>query len=336
MSFVKEKSVSVIIPCYNIKRYLPSLFACLDAQTYKNFRAIFVDDGSTDGAGEIIKEYCSKNDGIYVCTEQQGVSSARNVGLDAADGELITFVDADDYFCAEHVAHLVSLIEKFDADIAITSFKKAKERDGFRLKKTDFCQTEVFDGTDGTQEFLAQKTFDFSVWNKMYKTAHLKRNGIRFKDGVRYGEDYYFNYLCFSRAKTIAYSTAITYIYVQHSGSLVNSAFKGERLDVYYGLNAAVADAETDYPELLDYARSIRAAYSCEMLYYIKKYRYDNPCVVERIIDYMQADVKSYKFCTRAQLYRRLFIPLVPSAAKLAFCRLLKKPRNQALPQSLT
>lgn len=336
MLFEKEKSVSVIIPCYNIKRYLPSLFACLDSQTYRNFRAVFVDDGSTDGAGEIIREYCAKNNGIYVRTEQRGVSSARNVGLDAADGELITFVDADDCFCAEHIAHLVSLIEKFDADIAITSFKKCKERDGMSLKKITTYETETFGSTDGAQEYLSQKKFDFSVWNKMYKASHVKGNGIRFKDGVRYGEDYYFNYLCFSRAKTIAYSTAITYIYVQHRGSLVNSAFKEERLDVYYGLNAAVADAEADYPELVDYVRSIRAAYSCEMLFYIKKYRYGNACAVERIIDYMQVDVKSYRFCTRAQLYRRLFIPLVPAVAKLAFCRMLKKPRNQALPQSLT
>ena len=114
-----EKLVSVIIPAYNIEDYIGRCLDSIISQTYKNLEIIVVDDGSRDYTGEILDNYAKKDRRIKVIhKENGGVSSARNKGIEAAEGDYIGFIDGDDLIEPEMYKTLVDLLEEENADIA--------------------------------------------------------------------------------------------------------------------------------------------------------------------------------------------------------------------------
>ncbi len=114
-------SVSVIIPVFNTEKYLVACIESLRSQSFKDFEVLLVDDGSTDGSGRICDEYSKTDDRIVaVHKENGGVCSARNAGLDAARGEFVVFVDADDCLNESHLEHLMDS----DADLVLTGIQK--------------------------------------------------------------------------------------------------------------------------------------------------------------------------------------------------------------------
>ena len=116
---MKEELISVIIPVYNVEKYIRY---CLDSvinQTYKNLEIIIVDDGTKDSSGEIAEEYAVKDSRIKVIhKENGGLSDARNVGLDAATGKYIAFLDSDDVITLDFYEYLYNIIKEKDYDIA--------------------------------------------------------------------------------------------------------------------------------------------------------------------------------------------------------------------------
>ena len=117
-SEVKMKTVSVVIPVYNVEKYLPE---CLDSvidQTYKNLQIIIVDDGSTDSSGKICDEYAEKDNRIIVVHQKNaGAGAAKNTALKIADGKYLAFVDSDDFLELDAFEHMVSILAKNSADI---------------------------------------------------------------------------------------------------------------------------------------------------------------------------------------------------------------------------
>ena len=115
--------VSVIVPVYNREKYLRTCLDSIIGQTWKEVEIIVIDDGSTDLSYEIIDEYVKKEPRIRMIRNQHnGVSAARNAGIEAARGEFLAFIDSDDYVEADYIANLVSSIG--DADLCITGYKK--------------------------------------------------------------------------------------------------------------------------------------------------------------------------------------------------------------------
>ena len=115
--------VSIIIPCYNVEKYIS---ACIDSiinQTYKNIEIICINDGSTDSTGDIIKSY-SDDRIVYIEQKNSGVSKARNLGLSVANGEYITFVDGDDLIKIDMIEILVQKMHNYDCDVVFCSYAK--------------------------------------------------------------------------------------------------------------------------------------------------------------------------------------------------------------------
>ena len=226
---MSEPLVSVIIPCYNAERFLPTLFKCFDRQTYRNFQAIFVNDGSTDGTLKVLNEYCSSRpQHTVVSGNNLGVASARNKGLDAVRGEFFTFCDADDIICANHIELLVKHLCEENADMAVCAIRRmaGKKAEGFDFGlKPRAKKVRAFDRTQALTQYFSQEVFDFLLLNKIYRTEIMLKSGARFLEGTRYGEESYFICKYLMRAEKTVFYGAKTYVYLQHKSSLMHSGF---------------------------------------------------------------------------------------------------------------
>lgn len=136
--------ISVIIPVYNVEKYL---HRCLDSvieQTYKNLEVILIDDGSTDHSGEICDDYAAKDVRIHVIhQENQGVSAARNKGLDTAKGEYIAFVDSDDYILPEMYAKMLECIIENNVDFCVCQWQY-EYADGRQVVQKDKIDPAIY------------------------------------------------------------------------------------------------------------------------------------------------------------------------------------------------
>lgn len=173
--------VSVIVPVYNTKDYLEECFLSLKKQTYKDIEMIFVNDGSEDGSGELLKKFEEEDKRVRVVNKENGgLSSARNAGLKVARGDFITFLDSDDYLAGGAIGYLVSLALEYEVGIVACSHyedygetKKDFNRAGF--------STKIFSIEEGLREMLDEKGFNLQVTSKLYKRELFKN--VRFPEG---------------------------------------------------------------------------------------------------------------------------------------------------------
>lgn len=168
-----DELVSVIIPVFNVKPYLAEALDSVLNQSYDNLEIIVIDDGSTDGSEEICDEYKNKDNRIIVFhQENKGLSSARNTGLDRANGQFISFLDPDDAMHPDMFQILLTTMKKENADIAVCGFSFINTQD--RMPISDIAKDKINSKAIDKNETL-QKIFngciDTAVWNKLYTRA---------------------------------------------------------------------------------------------------------------------------------------------------------------------
>lgn len=226
---MKDVLISVIIPCYKVEKYL---FMCVESiltQTYKNLEILLVDDGSPDRCGEICDEYAKKDYRVKVIHKKNGgVSDARNVAIDIAQGEYITFVDSDDYVTPDYVESLYNLIVMNGAQMSVTRCLPFKE--GTKpLRTNKAIKTKVFDRNEAIANMFYQKGFDTAPWSKMYHRS-LFDTGIRYPKGWIY-EDLAITYKLIQRCSCIAFSSYKNYYYLLRNNSTEGSSFKAAKFE---------------------------------------------------------------------------------------------------------
>lgn len=219
--------VSVIIPVYNVESYLVKCLNSVINQSYSNIEIILVDDGSTDKSSEICDAYAKNDDRIQVIHKiNGGLSEARNVGIDYAKGQYITFIDSDDYIAKDYIEYLYNMLIQDDADISIVSNKKVwndyEKLDELKMKKRSFQSIEAI------EDLLYQKHIDNSAWGKMYKKSLF--NQIRYPIGKLY-EDLGTTYRVFYNADRIIWCNQQKYYYFQRNNSIMNQQFSLKNLD---------------------------------------------------------------------------------------------------------
>ena len=213
--------ISVIIPVYNAASSLDRCLCSVLDQTCTSFEVILVDDGSTDGSSAICDRYAEEDSRIVVIhKENGGVSSARNAGIEAATGDYIMFLDADDVLSPD----ALELLSGKDADMAMGGFRKvvAGKTTYVRVPKYD----KVYKGAGQIGSFLDDNIGknDCFMLNsscfKLYRRAVIIEHGLRFDEGLRYGEDkmFVFNFLC--HVTSVATVNTIVYDYVMVEDSL--------------------------------------------------------------------------------------------------------------------
>lgn len=205
--------ISVIIPIYNKALYIEKCLEDICNQTYKDLEIICINDGSTDGSGEIVKEYVKKNSKFrYIEQENQGVSAARNRGLALARGEYISFIDCDDGLEKDMYEFLMKLMEQYDADIAHCGYRKI-HLDGSNTEIGDRAICLIQNREEALECLIGGKYFTGSLCTKLYR-ADLFKN-ITFDEQLKINEDLYVNFKVFNKAKSIIFNGATKYLYYE-------------------------------------------------------------------------------------------------------------------------
>ena len=240
--------ISIIIPVYNVEKYLST---CLDSvinQTYQNLEIILVNDGSTDACPKICEVYATKDNRIKVIHKQNGgLSDARNVGLKQTTGNLVSFVDSDDVLALDFYQKLINVLIKNNADIAECGFLKFENESKLNEAKIDRHQNVEIYETEKALALLLEGSLSIVVWNKIYKKKLLE--GIEFPVN-KINEDEYWTYKIIAKAKKIVKIHDELYFYRQQPTSIMGSSYSIKRLDGLKAHEERLAYLKENYPEL--------------------------------------------------------------------------------------
>lgn len=217
--------VSIIVPVYNVEKYLDECITSIINQSYKNIEIILVDDGSTDNSGKILDKFEKKDERIKVVhKENGGVSSAKNVGIELSTGEYITFVDSDDYIMDDYIEYLLNLIIINDAEISLSK----AIFDNYNMNQTKKDKIDIFSSEKALVDIMTYN-INVAVWDKMYKTSIIKENDIKFFENIFMGEGFNFNVCAFQKASKIAIGHRKIYFYRRDNNESATTKFKIEK-----------------------------------------------------------------------------------------------------------
>ncbi len=241
--------ISVIVPVYNVEKYLERCVKSIVAQTYKDLEILLIDDGSTDKSGKMCDDFQQTDSRIKAFHKQNGgLSDARNYGIEHSSGEFISFVDSDDYIDEKMLETLHRLIIENDADLAVCS------------------AMDVFEGKEVTQvkeikEFNLNKVESYkymlrgdgipSACNKLYKRQTV--GDVRFPVGKLY-EDGFFTPQILKRVEKTAVTSKPMYYYFRRADSITTKPFRKGDLDVIEAYDKCVKQVKELCPEALPYA----------------------------------------------------------------------------------
>lgn len=213
--------ISVIVPVYNVQKYLSRCIDSILNQTYKNLQIILVDDGSTDLSGKMCDEIAEKDARVTVIHKANGgLSSARNAGLEVVSGAYVAFVDSDDWIESDTFEYMLNLIKGYDVDIADVECQYSySEQDKIDVREE---KISVYKNMDVLWNFFErgltlQRSAPYSVWRKLYKSTLVSKR--RFLEGKN-SEDLYFNYEVLKETESIVVSNIVKYHYFQNSNGI--------------------------------------------------------------------------------------------------------------------
>lgn len=293
---MENNLVSVIVPIYKVEKYLKRCIDSLLNQIYQNIEIILVDDGSPDHCPQICEEYKSKDNRIKVIHKKNGgLSDARNVGIEFAQGRYLSFVDSDDYVSPGFIDRLVSVIEKNNADIAVCDFlitEKSNEADS----GTGACETCIYNGKKEIMNNFYNKNCDRHViaCNKLYKKELFE--GIRYPKGRIY-EDEATTYKIFYQASRTVFINEKLYFYFQRKDSITGQKITLKNLDAFISLDEVVQfyhEKEDKYYEIRAQKRFFKSLISCYLGLDKKSMVYKE--ISNRIYELLILKLREYKF----------------------------------------
>lgn len=243
----KSKKISVIIPVYKVEKYIDQCVKSVINQTYDNLEIILIDDGSPDKCPEICDKYASKDERIIVIHKKNGgLASSRNVGLDVASGDLISFVDSDDWIDREMFAEMIQIKEKYNASIACC---EGIYTDGKVLLEECFdCKTTgtILSGKEVAREILLDK-----VGSQVVKGLYDKMcwDDVRFPVGMLY-EDIPTTFRAFEKASSIIYLDKSFYKYRINPKSISGTPNPLKSYHEYLGFKSHYDHAKINFPDI--------------------------------------------------------------------------------------
>lgn len=219
-------TVSIIVPVYNVEKYIATAVKSVTVQKFCDYEIILVNDGSTDKSGEICDDIAKGDERVRVIHKANGgISTARNAGLDVANGKYIFFLDPDDYCMGELLGENIAIAERYQCDMVIFGFANVLcDESGNETEQVSYYHN--ISGLYGFESFAEHIKEYFenvpnAVWNRIYRQNAIE--GIRFNESLRTGEDAAFNADLITRGfKSVYYNNKIYYAYLRRKESLMN------------------------------------------------------------------------------------------------------------------
>ena len=286
--------ITIIVPIYNVEKYLDRCIQSIICQTYKNIEIILVDDGSTDSSLKICNNYKTDNRIIILHKNNGGLSSARNYGLKYATGKYLYFLDSDDYICANTIEILYKNAKENNA--CITCGKELFVYDSTtNLGLIKNYDSDEFSNEIALEKILYMNGISNSSCNKLYKTKLF--SGITFPEGELY-EDLGTIYKVFGIAKRIVTVNAYTYNYFMRHDSITHIAFREKEMVTLKFSSDILAYVEENYKNIIPAAKY---KYDMEAIMLFikippsKKYKKENDIVKSVISKYNRDVIKDKK-----------------------------------------
>ncbi len=294
--------ISIIIPVYNTEKYLSECLDSVLAQSYKNWEAICINDGSKDNSLHILNDYANRDERIKVINqENKGLSETRNIGLEQVQGQYIMFLDSDDFWHSEILSILVNIIKKEECDIISFSYKKVLNGN---FKQKNYKKPSKFKlYSNPLINFIKRKYKTTGVvWNKIYRADLIR--GIKFVK-INPGEDNIFVFECLGKSKKIAVIDNELYFYNQNPSSIMHTSqeqkIKQSKIIIAENIRRIIQNFAQDEKKynLCNYYLHNRLIFRDRIIYILKK-----KTPIKEIIDEIKAleELKEDNFFDEKQL----------------------------------
>ena len=282
-----EELISIIIPVYKVEKYLDKCINSVLNQTYRNIEIILVDDGSPDKCGAMCDEYEKNDNRIKVIHKKnEGLSEARNAGIDIAKGKYITFVDSDDYVIDTYISFLYNLIKAKNADMSMGKHYIQYPK---RTMNTGTGKKYDLNAKQALEMCLYSNDIDVSAWAKLYKAELFKE--IRYPK-ERVFEDSATIYKLIDKSKKIAFESVPIYYYVIRENSIITKDFDHRMLDLIKSTEEMTQFTKRKYPELEKASnRRMMYAYLSTLTQMLRRNHID-PEIEKKLLKYIKEHSK--------------------------------------------
>ena len=222
---MKEPKISIIIPVYNVEKYLKRCIKSVLNQDYKNLEIYLVDDGSTDNSGNLCDYYAEIDNRIKVIHKTNGgLSSARNAALEKVSGKYLTFIDSDDYVAKNYISILYKTLYENEAQISVCCELRFKLDNSnkeifYEAPYKKYEGVKALTIIEGLRTMMTQELFDASAWGKLYLSSLFEN--VRYPEGINH-EDIGTTFKVFCISNKIAFNSKCLYYYFQREGSILN------------------------------------------------------------------------------------------------------------------
>lgn len=229
---MEENLVSIVVPVYNVEKYIARCLDSLTAQSYKRLQILVVNDGTEDNSMSIVSEYAMKDSRIEIYNKENGgLSDARNYALSYVRGQYICFVDSDDWVETNYVKLLLNQFEKDrEIDISIVDFDYAF--DDKSVNREYKLEDVVLEAKESIKQLCNGKEITNHVWNKMYRKDLFQT--IRFEKGRKF-EDIYIMHQLFDLARKVSCSSNVAYHYYMRNSSILHENSPQNDMDIFIG-----------------------------------------------------------------------------------------------------
>lgn len=235
--------ISIVIPVYNAEKTLERCTKSILNQTYTNIEVIFINDGSLDNSGHILKHFEKLDNRIrYISLKNGGVSRTRNIGISQAKGKYIAFVDADDIIECTMMEKLYLAVQQYNADIAICKY----DTELIEGTHNEVAESVAISKTELLNELMLPKQdIDSFVWNRLYRSDLIKNNNIQFDENIKVCEDTLFNFQCTMAADKLVLVPCHLYHYrINRDSVMFRTVFNPDKLTANKAYEIIIKKAE--------------------------------------------------------------------------------------------
>ncbi len=313
--------ISIIVPVYNSEKYLERCLKSIIKQTYKELEIILIDDGSTDMSNQICKDYMKLDNRIkLITTKNMGVSNARNLGLDVAKGEYISFIDSDDKVDERFIEKMYYFCEKYKTELACVNMNYYF---GNNVTKPLKIKGGIIDKNEYYKQLICNiKGF---VCNKLYHKSLI--NNIRFDTNISVCEDLLFNIKIAKYINKVCVINEFLYDYYQNSTSTYNGEYNSKKITEIFAYDKIINLLQLECPEILELYKYeyLLMAIRQKNKYKNSKYRDKNNYeIIRKSVSKYYMEVL---FSRKIKLNRKIYIILNDRFP--AFIVILKKIKNK-------